>query len=74
MSRVRGVLDTKESEESATFAASCPGSNDMYEDGSIDPVYQAKARVLNKAIEEIGMGRYQVGRLLKFPSKRSDKI
>ncbi len=35
-------------------------SNDIYEDGSIDPVYQAKARLLNCAIQEIGMGKYQV--------------
>lgn len=27
--------------------------------GSIDPVYEAKAQVLNKAIQDIGMGRYQ---------------
>ncbi|KAK3337180.1 major facilitator superfamily transporter [Cercophora scortea] len=27
--------------------------------GEIDPVYEAKARVLNHAIQEIGMGRYQ---------------
>ncbi|KAF8872121.1 MFS general substrate transporter [Mucidula mucida] len=33
---------------------------DMHEDGSVDPVYQAKARVLNNAIQEIGMGRYQI--------------
>lgn len=33
---------------------------DLYEDTSIDPVYQAKARILNQAIHEIGMGRYQV--------------
>jgi hypothetical protein len=25
----------------------------------VDPVYEAKARVLNKAIQDIGMGRYQ---------------
>ena len=37
-------------------------TNDIYEDGTIDPVYQAKARVLNSAIQEIGMGRYQVRR------------
>ena len=35
-------------------------SNDIYEEGSVDPVYQAKARLLNAAIQEIGMGRYQV--------------
>lgn len=33
---------------------------DLYEEGSIDPVYQAKAHVLNRAIQETGMGRYQV--------------
>jgi hypothetical protein len=33
---------------------------DLYEEGSIDPVYQAKAHVLNRALQEIGMGRYQV--------------
>ncbi|KAI9842013.1 MAG: hypothetical protein M1838_003316 [Thelocarpon superellum] len=27
--------------------------------GTIDPVYEAKAHVLNNAIQEIGMGRYQ---------------
>ena len=30
------------------------------EDAAIDPVYQAKARVLNAAFQEIGMGKYQV--------------
>ncbi|KAJ4993135.1 MFS-type transporter PB1E7.08c 4 [Stagonosporopsis vannaccii] len=31
----------------------------VLEDGALDPVYAAKARVLNKAIQEIGMGKYQ---------------
>ncbi|KAJ4346109.1 hypothetical protein N0V95_005725 [Ascochyta clinopodiicola] len=31
----------------------------VLEEGSLDPVYAAKARILNKAIQEIGMGRYQ---------------
>lgn len=26
---------------------------------SVDPVYQAKAHVLNNAIQDIGMGKYQ---------------
>ncbi|PIL26123.1 MFS general substrate transporter [Ganoderma sinense ZZ0214-1] len=34
-------------------------NEDMFEDGSVDPVYQAKARVLNAALQEIGMGKYQ---------------
>ncbi|KAF1842525.1 MFS general substrate transporter [Cucurbitaria berberidis CBS 394.84] len=31
----------------------------VLEEGSLDPEYQAKAKVLNKAIQDIGMGRYQ---------------
>lgn len=27
--------------------------------GSLDPVYEAKAIILNKAIQDIGMGKYQ---------------
>ena len=38
-------------------------ATDLFEDGTVDPVYQAKARVLNAAIQEIGMGKYQVRRL-----------
>ena len=30
------------------------------DEGGVDPVYQAKARLLNDAFQEIGMGRYQV--------------
>ena len=33
---------------------------DLFEYGSVDPVYQAKTRVLNAAMQEIGMGKYQV--------------
>jgi hypothetical protein len=33
---------------------------DLHDDGSVDPVYHAKARVLNQALQEIGMGKYQV--------------
>lgn len=28
-------------------------------DSGIDPIYQAKARLLNDAFQDIGMGRYQ---------------
>lgn len=31
----------------------------VLEEGSLDPVYEAKARILNKAVQDIGMGRYQ---------------
>ena len=34
--------------------------DDLYGADSIDPVYRAKAHLLNEAVREIGMGRYQV--------------
>ena len=37
-------------------------NEDMFEEGSVDPVYQAKARVLNAALQEIGMVKYQMRR------------
>ena len=36
------------------------GGDDILPLGSVDPVYQAKAELLNAAIQEIGMGKYQV--------------
>ncbi|KAF8689799.1 Sugar transporter, partial [Rhizoctonia solani] len=33
--------------------------DDTLPKGSVDPVYQAKAELLNAAIQEIGMGKYQ---------------
>lgn len=35
--------------------------SDILPEGAVDPVYQAKAEVLNRAIQEIGFGKYQVG-------------
>ncbi|QRV76924.1 major facilitator superfamily transporter [Ceratobasidium sp. AG-Ba] len=36
-----------------------PARSDILPEGSVDPVYQAKAELLNAAIQEIGMGKYQ---------------
>lgn len=36
-------------------------TEDIYTDGSLDPVYHAKAKILNGAIQQIGMGKYQAG-------------
>lgn len=33
---------------------------DIYDEGVVDPVYAAKSHVLNRALQEIGMGKYQV--------------
>ncbi|KAH9891836.1 MFS general substrate transporter [Cubamyces lactineus] len=44
----------------AGHAAIHAETQDIFEDDSgVDPVYQAKARILNDAFQEIGMGRYQ---------------
>jgi len=45
---------------SVDSARSDPTLVDLFSDETVDPVYQAKARILNQAIHEIGMGRYQV--------------
>lgn len=34
--------------------------NIFTDDSSLDPIYEAKARILNDALQEIGMGKYQV--------------
>lgn len=44
--------DTSPSEEDAMVAATLP-------QGTVDPVYEAKARLLNQSVQDIGMGRYQ---------------
>lgn len=45
-------------------------THDIFEDDSgVDPVYQAKARILNDAIQEIGMGKYQVCKPYPFCSE-----
>ena len=53
------ISDGKQPEEahSADILEEAPAA--VLEEGSLDPVYEAKARVLNKAIQDIGMGRYQ---------------
>lgn len=48
-----------EKADKASVASSQTREDDVLPDGSLDPVYQAKAHVLNRAIQDIGMGRYQ---------------
>jgi hypothetical protein len=52
-----------------------PEMEDIYDEGSVDPVYQAKSRVLNRALQEIGMGKYQVRVLIPaFRLERHDRV
>jgi hypothetical protein len=40
-------------------------TTDLITDVSADPVYYAKAHILNNAFQKIGMGKYQVGLLFQ---------
>lgn len=41
-------------------------TQDVYDEQSLDPVYQAKARILNDALQDIGMGKYQASSCFVF--------
>jgi hypothetical protein len=49
-----------ESEKIVSSQPTILSGQDLHDDGSVDPIYHAKARVLNQALQEIGMGKYQV--------------
>ena len=51
--------------ENATATASSVVEN-LYKEGDLDPVYHAKTLVLNRALQEIGMGKYQVKKNYKL--------
>ncbi|KAG6849835.1 hypothetical protein H0H93_004519 [Arthromyces matolae] len=49
-------------EKSSSWTAPAPApTQTIFTDDALDPVYQAKAQILNEAIQDIGMGRYQWG-------------
>ena len=54
----KGLDDSSSSELATTEHES--HSQDLYDSTQIDPVYHAKARLLGDAMDEIGMGKYQV--------------
>lgn len=55
---------TRDGSDSFEDRGSARGArDDILPMGSVDPVYQAKAELLNAAIQEIGMGKYQVSAL-----------
>ncbi|KAG6835635.1 hypothetical protein H0H93_016327 [Arthromyces matolae] len=45
-------------EKSSSWTAPAP-TQTIFTNDALDPVYQAKAQILNEAIQDIGMGRYQ---------------
>ena len=52
--------------ETPSTAGSSSSEVDLFSDEIVDPVYQAKAHVLNQAIQKIGMGKYQVSRRINY--------
>ncbi|KAG1775527.1 MFS general substrate transporter [Suillus placidus] len=56
MSVEQGELRKDKESESSDMQAE---TWDIFTEDSLDPVYQAKARILNDALQKIGMGRYQ---------------
>jgi len=61
MSASPGVEQREEKEgiDVQSHIANAPTQTLDLFDGTLDPVYEAKARILNDAIQEIGMGKYQ---------------
>lgn len=55
-----GEKDLMETDGNISDASVQSSPINLYEDGVLDPVYHAKTLVLNHAIEELGMGKYQV--------------
>lgn len=49
-------------------------AQDVYDEPAIDPIYQAKARILNDALQDIGMGKYQASPFFPFPCTYSTII
>lgn len=58
----KGTVATTRTRSRDFEGGALPETRDVYdeEDSGVDPVYHAKARVLNDALQEIGMGKYQV--------------
>ncbi|KAF8200208.1 MFS general substrate transporter [Pholiota molesta] len=53
------VLNDDKGLATVSTSDSTSSVGNLYEDGSLDPVYYAKTLALNRAIQDIGMGRYQ---------------
>lgn len=46
--------------EHASVQGATSSIENLYKEGVLDPVYYAKTLALNRALQEIGMGKYQV--------------
>ena len=55
----KDLAETQSNEDTTTPLASPQPVEGALPEGSVDPVYEVKARLLNQAILDIGMGKYQ---------------
>lgn len=56
------MADTKDVKDESNVESRSLDDNltaPVLDHSAVDPVYQAKAHVLNNAVQQIGMGRYQ---------------
>ncbi|KAH9476548.1 MFS sugar transporter [Psilocybe cubensis] len=51
----KSPIDMAEKDSHTTYSS----TENLYQDDALEPVYYAKTLILNRAIEEIGMGKYQ---------------
>lgn len=59
MSSAKNVsVEASSSPQSSKSATTVDGPASVIAEGNFDPVYEAKARVLNNAMSEIGFGKY----------------
>ena len=58
MSSAEGKLDNERKSSVGQHVLQAE-TQDVYDEPAPDPVYQAKARILNDALQDIGMGKYQ---------------
>ena len=63
-----------ESEKNLSSQPIILSAQDLHDDASVDPVYHAKARVVNQALQKIGMGKYQVRVTITWHLKLSNYI
>jgi hypothetical protein len=60
VTRDSGITDNDHSKEGAISVSSAIDDAAALPKGTLDPVYEAKARILNHAIQSIGFGKYQL--------------
>lgn len=67
------MTDTKDEIDLVETGSLDDKTKPVLDHSDVDPVYQAKAHVLNNAVQQIGMGRYQWELVSKRPLARVER-